>query len=143
MPLEVSCPICFEPFPFAHLESHIQTHKKPSSTSSTLAIFEKTRKLLGKSTFTQTELNLNKDLIISGLDDASYNKFMEMSQEEREGDLTAWITKRHYIDSSACTHPSCKVSLGLVNGNNNCAKCGKGFCNFHLKCQMKLSIEAR
>lgn len=133
---EVHCPICFEPFPFSHFDAHAATHKVLSSN-----IFEKTRKLLGKSNFTQNELNLNENLIISGLDDRDYDAFMNLTVEEREEDMTAWITKRHFVESTVCIE--CRLALGLVNGNNNCAKCGKGYCTNHCRYQMKLSIDAR
>lgn len=38
-----------------------------------------------------------------------------------------------------CTEPSCGRRLGPVNGNVNCRKCGRLFCENHTMYQMKLS----
>ncbi|POS87443.1 hypothetical protein EPUL_001230 [Erysiphe pulchra] len=42
-----------------------------------------------------------------------------------------------------CTEPSCGKRLGSVNGNVNCRKCGRLFCENHTMYQIKLSRSAQ
>lgn len=42
-----------------------------------------------------------------------------------------------------CTEPACGKRLGSVNGNVNCRKCGRLFCEDHTMYQMKLSRSAQ
>lgn len=42
-----------------------------------------------------------------------------------------------------CTEPSCGKKLGSVNGNVNCRKCGRLFCENHTMYQIKLSRSAQ
>ena len=53
---------------------------------------------------------------------------------------THW-QKAGYNDS--CTEPACGKKLGAVNGNVNCRKCGRLFCEEHTMYQMKLSRSAQ
>lgn len=56
------------------------------------------------------------------------------------------ITREHWqrhgpID--ACSEPTCGKRLTSTNGNVNCRKCGKLFCDEHTMYQMKLSRSAQ
>jgi rabenosyn-5 len=42
-----------------------------------------------------------------------------------------------------CTEPACGKRLGAANGNVNCRKCGRLFCEDHTMYQMKLSRSAQ
>ena len=56
------------------------------------------------------------------------------------------VTRTHWQRSSGndvCSEPMCGKSLGAVNGNINCSKCGKLFCEEHTMYQMKLSRAAQ
>ncbi|RCI08979.1 hypothetical protein L249_5019 [Ophiocordyceps polyrhachis-furcata BCC 54312] len=55
------------------------------------------------------------------------------------------ITRNHWQRSTAhdvCTDPTCGRGLGPINGNINCRKCGRLFCEAHTMYQMKLSRSA-
>jgi rabenosyn-5 len=45
--------------------------------------------------------------------------------------------------NDVCTEPACCKRLGAVNGNVNCRKCGRLFCEDHTMYQMKLSRSAQ
>ncbi|KAH8879211.1 hypothetical protein GQ53DRAFT_756173 [Thozetella sp. PMI_491] len=52
------------------------------------------------------------------------------------------VTRKHWQRTSGydvCTDPLCEKRLGPLNGNVNCRKCGKLFCEDHTMYQMKLS----
>ncbi|RKF60052.1 Vacuolar segregation protein pep7 [Erysiphe neolycopersici] len=56
------------------------------------------------------------------------------------------VIKSHWQRSGyndLCTEPSCGKRLGSVNGNVNCRKCGKLFCENHTMYQIKLSRSAQ
>lgn len=55
------------------------------------------------------------------------------------------VTRSHWQRSTGndrCTEPACGKSLGPLNGNINCRKCGRLFCEMHTLYQMKLSRSA-
>lgn len=55
------------------------------------------------------------------------------------------ITRIHWQRSTGqdrCTDPTCGKNLGPINGNINCRKCGRLFCEEHTMYQMKLSRSA-
>ncbi|KAL7821293.1 FYVE zinc finger domain-containing protein [Trichoderma aethiopicum] len=55
------------------------------------------------------------------------------------------ITRSHWQRSTSydvCTDPTCEKRLGPLNGNVNCRKCGRLFCEQHTMYQMKLSRSA-
>lgn len=55
------------------------------------------------------------------------------------------ITRQHWQRSTGidrCTEPACGKTLGPLNGNINCRKCGRLFCEVHTMYQMKLSRSA-
>ncbi|RDA85429.1 hypothetical protein CP532_1518 [Ophiocordyceps camponoti-leonardi (nom. inval.)] len=55
------------------------------------------------------------------------------------------ITRNHWQRSTGhdvCTDPACGRGLGPINGNINCRKCGRLFCEEHTMYQMKLSRSA-
>ncbi|ROV93182.1 hypothetical protein VMCG_08700 [Cytospora schulzeri] len=55
------------------------------------------------------------------------------------------VTRKHWQRSTGndrCTEPACGKSLGTLNGNINCRKCGRLFCEVHTLYQMKLSRSA-
>ncbi|KAK2614843.1 hypothetical protein N8I77_001639 [Diaporthe amygdali] len=55
------------------------------------------------------------------------------------------VTRKHWQRSTGndrCTEPSCGKSLGALDGNVNCRKCGRLFCEIHTLYQMKLSRSA-
>ncbi|RDA92794.1 hypothetical protein CP533_0771, partial [Ophiocordyceps camponoti-saundersi (nom. inval.)] len=55
------------------------------------------------------------------------------------------ITRNHWQRSTGhdvCTDPACGRGLGPINGNINCRKCGRLFCEAHTMYQMKLSRSA-
>ena len=56
------------------------------------------------------------------------------------------VTRTHWQRTGyndMCTEPSCGKRLGPVNGNVNCRKCGRLFCEDHTMYQMKLSRSAQ
>lgn len=56
------------------------------------------------------------------------------------------VTRAHWQKAGyndMCTEPACGKRLGPVNGNVNCRKCGKLFCEDHTMYQMKLSRSAQ
>ena len=56
------------------------------------------------------------------------------------------IAREHwqrYSPNTACSDPMCGKRLGNTNGNVNCRKCGKLFCEEHTMYQMKLSRSAQ
>jgi rabenosyn-5 len=56
------------------------------------------------------------------------------------------VTKTHWQRqgyNDVCTEPACGKRLGSVNGNVNCRKCGRLFCEDHTMYQMKLSRSAQ
>ncbi|KAI9849750.1 MAG: carboxypeptidase Y-deficient [Thelocarpon superellum] len=56
------------------------------------------------------------------------------------------VTRAHWQRSTGndlCGEPMCGRSLNVVNGNVNCRKCGKLFCEDHTMYQMKLSRSAQ
>lgn len=55
------------------------------------------------------------------------------------------VTRKHWQKSSGhdvCTDPLCDRRLGPLNGNVNCRKCGRLFCEEHTMYQMKLARNA-
>ncbi|ROV90672.1 hypothetical protein VPNG_10106 [Cytospora leucostoma] len=55
------------------------------------------------------------------------------------------VTRQHWERSTGndrCTEPACGKTLGPLNGNINCRKCGRLFCEVHTMYQMKLSRSA-
>ncbi|KUI63580.1 Vacuolar segregation protein PEP7 [Cytospora mali] len=55
------------------------------------------------------------------------------------------VTRKHWqksMGNDRCTEPACGKSLGPLNGNINCRKCGRLFCEVHTLYQMKLSRSA-
>ena len=55
------------------------------------------------------------------------------------------ISRSHWQRPSGydtCTDPTCGKGLGPMNGNINCRKCGRLFCEEHTMYQMKLSRSA-
>lgn len=56
------------------------------------------------------------------------------------------VSRTHWQRSGyndLCTEPACGKRLGPVNGNVNCRKCGRLFCEDHTMYQMKLSRSAQ
>ncbi|KAH0551618.1 hypothetical protein GP486_007163 [Trichoglossum hirsutum] len=56
------------------------------------------------------------------------------------------VTRTHWQRPSgndSCSEPTCGKHLGVVNGNVNCRKCGKLFCEEHTMYQIKLSRAAQ
>ncbi|KAH8678877.1 FYVE zinc finger-domain-containing protein [Tricladium varicosporioides] len=65
--------------------------------------------------------------------------------EPRRPDPDEVVTRAHWQKpgyGDLCTEPSCGKRLGSVNGNVNCRKCGRLFCEDHTMYQMKLSRSA-
>lgn len=55
------------------------------------------------------------------------------------------VTRNHWqrpTSNDRCTEPACGKNLGPMNGNVNCRKCGRLFCEVHTMYQMKLSRSA-
>lgn len=55
------------------------------------------------------------------------------------------VTRKHWqrpTGNDRCTEPACGKNLGPMNGNVNCRKCGRLFCEVHTMYQMKLSRSA-
>ncbi|KAI9726722.1 MAG: carboxypeptidase Y-deficient [Cirrosporium novae-zelandiae] len=53
------------------------------------------------------------------------------------------VTREHWQKySDVCSDPTCGKRLNVANGNINCRKCGKLFCDDHTMYQMKLSRSA-
>jgi rabenosyn-5 len=64
----------------------------------------------------------------------------------RHPDPDEVVTRAHWQKSGysdVCTDPTCGKRLGPVNGNINCRKCGRLFCEDHTMYQMKLSRSAQ
>lgn len=58
---------------------------------------------------------------------------------------TIVVTREHWQKSSGfdkCSDPICEKALNTRNGSVNCRKCGKLFCSYHTKYEMKLSKTA-
>jgi hypothetical protein len=65
---------------------------------------------------------------------------------EYRSDPDDLVTKTHWQRqgyNDVCTEPACGKRLGSVNGNVNCRKCGRLFCEDHTMYQMKLSRSAQ
>ena len=65
---------------------------------------------------------------------------------EHRPDPDEVVTRAHWQRpgyNDLCTEPSCGKRLGSVNGNVNCRKCGRLFCEDHTMYQMKLSRSAQ
>jgi len=65
---------------------------------------------------------------------------------EHRPDPDEVVTRTHWQRpgyNDLCTEPSCGKRLGSVNGNVNCRKCGRLFCEDHTMYQMKLSRSAQ
>lgn len=63
----------------------------------------------------------------------------------RQPDPDEIVTRQHWQKqgyNDVCTEPSCGKRLGTLNGNVNCRKCGRLFCEDHTMYQMKLSRAA-
>ncbi|KAI9715835.1 MAG: carboxypeptidase Y-deficient [Chrysothrix sp. TS-e1954] len=66
--------------------------------------------------------------------------------QARSVDPDEIVTRDHwqrYTQTGACSDPMCGKKLGPVNGNINCRKCGKLFCEEDTMYQMKLSRSAQ
>ncbi|KAI9741500.1 MAG: carboxypeptidase Y-deficient [Claussenomyces sp. TS43310] len=64
----------------------------------------------------------------------------------RQPDPDEVVTRTHWQKpgyNDYCTDPTCEKRLGSVNGNVNCRKCGRLFCEDHTMYQMKLSRSAQ
>jgi rabenosyn-5 len=64
----------------------------------------------------------------------------------RQVDPDEVVTRAHWQKPSyndVCTDPACGKRLGPNNGNVNCRKCGRLFCDEHTMYQMKLSRSAQ
>ncbi|KFX91189.1 hypothetical protein V490_06032, partial [Pseudogymnoascus sp. VKM F-3557] len=67
-------------------------------------------------------------------------------EQIRQPDPDEVVTRTHWQKNGyndVCTEPSCGKRLGPVNGNINCRKCGRLFCEDHTMYQMKLSRSAQ
>ncbi|KAI4105244.1 MAG: hypothetical protein LQ339_003575 [Xanthoria mediterranea] len=67
-------------------------------------------------------------------------------QERAPPDPDEVIKRDHWQRHGAydsCSDPACGKRLGSTNGNVNCRKCGKLFCDEHTMYQMKLSRSAQ
>jgi len=61
-------------------------------------------------------------------------------------DLDEVVTREHWQKHGAndiCSEPTCGKHLTASNGNVNCRKCGRLFCDEHTMYQMKLSRSAQ
>ncbi|KAG9237798.1 hypothetical protein BJ875DRAFT_452823 [Amylocarpus encephaloides] len=68
------------------------------------------------------------------------------STPEYRPDPDEVVTRTHWQKTGygdVCTEPACGKRLGSVNGNVNCRKCGRLFCEDHTMYQMKLSRSAQ
>ncbi|KAI9816303.1 MAG: carboxypeptidase Y-deficient [Pycnora praestabilis] len=66
--------------------------------------------------------------------------------EPTRPDADEIVTRKHWQRSSgndACAEPMCGKRLNVMNGNINCRKCGRLFCEEHTMYQMKLSRSAQ
>lgn len=66
-------------------------------------------------------------------------------EQIRQPDPDEVVTRKHWQQqgyNDVCTEPSCGKRLGTLNGNVNCRKCGRLFCEDHTMYQMKLSRAA-
>lgn len=64
----------------------------------------------------------------------------------RQADPDEAVTRTHWQKpgyNDVCTDPACGRRLGPNNGNVNCRKCGRLFCDEHTMYQMKLSRSAQ
>ncbi|KAJ3268436.1 carboxypeptidase Y-deficient [Terramyces sp. JEL0728] len=91
------------------------------------------------------ELNANDlSFIPSGLNDQEFDVFINLSPSSKTSFITDMIKKSHFTnDSLNCFIEGCDKPLGLINGRQNCNKCGNETCNTHSRYQMKLSVDAR
>lgn len=68
------------------------------------------------------------------------------SEPARLPDPDEVVTREHWQrhgPNNACSDPMCGKRLGTTNGNINCRKCGRLFCDEHTMYQMKLSRSAQ
>lgn len=68
------------------------------------------------------------------------------AEPARQVDPDEVVSRAHWQKPSyndVCTEPSCGKRLGPNNGNVNCRKCGRLFCDEHTMYQMKLSRSAQ
>ncbi|KAI8898465.1 hypothetical protein BC833DRAFT_589769, partial [Globomyces pollinis-pini] len=78
------------------------------------------------------------------MSDADFDEFLSLSPKSRLSAVNGLMKKSHLItDSSHCYIQNCNKSLGIVNGRQNCSKCGKETCNLHSRFQMKLNFNAK
>ena len=66
--------------------------------------------------------------------------------EPRKPDTDEEVTRTHWQrhgQNDVCSEPSCGKRLTSTNGNVNCRKCGRLFCEEHTMYQMKLSRSAQ
>lgn len=99
------------------------------------------QKLKGLEVFEPNELPVSP--IIHPVSSGSRNHTPELP---RIADPDEAVTRTHWQKpgySDLCTDPTCGKRLGSVNGNVNCRKCGKLFCEDHTMYQMKLSRSAQ
>lgn len=76
----------------------------------------------------------------------SPSPFPSTVPQERPPDPDEVIKRDHWQRHGPydrCSDPGCGKRLGSTNGNVNCRKCGKLFCDEHTLYQMKLSRSAQ
>ncbi|KFZ24170.1 hypothetical protein V502_01333 [Pseudogymnoascus sp. VKM F-4520 (FW-2644)] len=77
---------------------------------------------------------------------SSIQRTQQAVEQVRQPDPDEVVTRTHWQRNGyndVCTEPSCGKRLGPVNGNINCRKCGRLFCEDHTMYQMKLSRAAQ
>ncbi|OBT43486.1 hypothetical protein VE00_06139 [Pseudogymnoascus sp. WSF 3629] len=77
---------------------------------------------------------------------SSIHRPQQSVEQVRQPDPDEVVTRAHWQKNGyndVCTEPSCGKRLGPVNGNINCRKCGRLFCEDHTMYQMKLSRSAQ
>jgi rabenosyn-5 len=95
-------------------------------------------KLRGLEVFESNETNLISPPLVSASSASKLPIEAPIDPEEL-------ITRHHWQRSTGydmCTDPTCGKGLGPINGNVNCRKCGRLFCEQHTMYQMKLSRSA-
>ena len=147
----MECPVCQQQFSSSlKFDQHMDSTHSESPMNNLSAFFGKIFQpniMINDILPTSFELNENSaDLMPSGLTDADFDRFMALrSKNKRVYNLSEFIRKDHWESNGIenCGILDCGKQLGLINGRQNCYKCGKQVCMDHSKFQMKLAGDCK
>ena len=147
----MECPICGQKFTeSSKLNIHLDNNHSESGLDGITSFFGK---FFQRETITDIlplvtfELNENApDLMPSGLSDIDFERFMSLKTKgKRLYNLSEFINKDHWETGNVeiCRIEDCDKPLGILNGRQNCYRCGKQVCLDHSKFQLKLAGDAK